>query len=68
METKVLGTREVLDHHVQALRKGDLDAILDDYTEESVLMVPEAALKDWPRSAPPLPNTCLACSGPEHMS
>jgi ketosteroid isomerase-like protein len=45
METKVLGTREVLDHHVQALGRGDVDAILDDYTEESVLMVQEAALK-----------------------
>jgi hypothetical protein len=33
-------TRQVLEHHVQAILDGDLDAVMQDYAEEAVLMTP----------------------------
>ncbi len=32
--------REVLDHHLQAFGAGDLDAILEDYTDGSIIITP----------------------------
>ena len=34
-------TREVLDHHWQAFINNNLDAVMEDYTEESVLILPD---------------------------
>lgn len=45
MTTQVSDTAGVLEHHLHALGSGDLDAVLDDYTEESLLMTPDGALK-----------------------
>jgi ketosteroid isomerase-like protein len=38
-------TSDVLDHHLQSFGAGDLDAILEDYTDDSVLFTPEGPLK-----------------------
>ena len=38
-------TRAVLDHHLQCFGSCDLDGILSDYTDDSVLLMPEGALK-----------------------
>jgi hypothetical protein len=38
-------TRAVLDHHLQCFGSCDLDGILTDYTDDSVLLMPEGALK-----------------------
>ena len=35
----------VLDHHVQAFAAGDVDAMLADYTEDSVFITPRGILK-----------------------
>jgi len=45
MATQVLGTRQVLDHHLQALGSGHIDEIMDDYTGGSVLIVADATIK-----------------------
>ncbi|MGH7762801.1 MAG: nuclear transport factor 2 family protein [Candidatus Dormibacteraceae bacterium] len=45
MTTQVVGTRQVFEHHVQALGRGDVEAILSDYTEDSVLITADAVLK-----------------------
>jgi ketosteroid isomerase-like protein len=45
MATQLMGTRQVLDHHLQALGSGQVDEILDDYTEGSVLILPDATVK-----------------------
>ena len=34
-------TRKVLDHHWQAFKQGNLDAVMEDYTEESILILPD---------------------------
>lgn len=39
------GTEEVLNHHLQCFGKGDLDGIMSDYTEQSVLFTPNGTLK-----------------------
>ena len=44
MATQTTGTREVFDHHLKALGSGDLDEIMKDYGEDSILMTPDAAL------------------------
>jgi ketosteroid isomerase-like protein len=33
-------TEEVLDHHLEALQAGDLDGILNDYTDDAVMISP----------------------------
>jgi ketosteroid isomerase-like protein len=38
-------TAEVLEHHLVSFGKGDLDAVLSDYTEESVLFTPKGPLR-----------------------
>lgn len=35
-------TRQVLEHHMEAFASGEVDAVLEDYTEESVLIEPRA--------------------------
>ena len=39
-----MSTQAVLDHHLSSLGAGDIDATMEDYTEESVLIVPDATL------------------------
>lgn len=39
-----MSSQEVLNHHLQAFSAGDVDAVMQDYTEQSVLIVPEATL------------------------
>jgi len=38
-------TQEVLNHHLESFGKGDVDAILEDYTEDSVVITPTDTLK-----------------------
>jgi ketosteroid isomerase-like protein len=38
-------TRQVFEHHLAALGAGDLDGILSDYTDESIVIGPDGALK-----------------------
>src|SRR5689334_6256498 len=40
-----MDTRAVVEHHLEALQAGDLEATMDDYTEESVLLLPGMVLK-----------------------
>jgi ketosteroid isomerase-like protein len=37
-------TADTLQHHLAAVMQGDLDAILSDYTDESVLFLPDGTL------------------------
>ncbi|MCH7790510.1 MAG: nuclear transport factor 2 family protein [Acidobacteria bacterium] len=37
--------QEVLDHHVEALMAGDLDAILSDYADDAVMISPMGVAK-----------------------
>lgn len=34
-----------LDHHLHSFGEGDVEAILEDYTEESVIIIPNAIIK-----------------------
>lgn len=45
MATQVTETGQVLNHHLQALGAGKLDEILEDYVEDSVLIMPDATIK-----------------------
>jgi len=38
-------TKDVLEHHTKALRKGDLDAILADYASDAVFFTKDGAFK-----------------------
>jgi hypothetical protein len=38
-------TKEVLDHHWKAFQENDLEGTMEDYTEESVLITPDATYK-----------------------
>jgi hypothetical protein len=38
-------TKKVLDHHVQTFQKNDLDGVMADYTEESILITPDRTYK-----------------------
>jgi uncharacterized protein (TIGR02246 family) len=42
---QAIGTRQVFEHHIRALGSGDVDEILSDYTEDSMLITPSAVLK-----------------------
>lgn len=37
-------TEEVLNHHLEAFSEGSADKIMEDFTDESVLIIPEATL------------------------
>ena len=45
MTTQVTNTGQVLNHHLQALGNGNLDEVLDDYVEESILVTPDGTVK-----------------------
>ncbi|HEY1302093.1 MAG TPA: nuclear transport factor 2 family protein [Vicinamibacterales bacterium] len=45
MATEVSTTRQVFENHLAALGSGHLDAILSDYTDDSILIGPDGALK-----------------------
>jgi len=38
-------TEEVLTHHLTAFGAGDLEAIMSDYTEDSIMIIPNAVLE-----------------------
>jgi ketosteroid isomerase-like protein len=40
-----MDTKAVVEHHIEALGKGDLDAVMEDYTEDSVLVTAQGAAK-----------------------
>jgi ketosteroid isomerase-like protein len=42
---QVRSTREVFEHHARALGGGDVDAILSDYTDDSVLITSNGVIK-----------------------
>jgi ketosteroid isomerase-like protein len=48
MATVLDTTRQVLNHHLGVLGAGDLDAILSDYTDDSLVIGPDGALKGRP--------------------
>ncbi len=41
----MMDTKSVLDHHLAALMAGDTGMVLDDYTEESVLMKADGTIR-----------------------
>jgi uncharacterized protein (TIGR02246 family) len=40
-----MDTKSVLDHHIAALASGDVEAVLEDYTEDSVLMTVDGTVR-----------------------
>ena len=40
-----MSTQETLNHHLQSFGAGNLDGILSDYTDESVILTPDGALR-----------------------
>ncbi len=42
---KTRQTEATLAHHLQAIGKGDIDAILSDYTEDSILFTPDGPVR-----------------------
>ena len=44
-QTKDEITHVVLDHHLEAVRQNDLEAVMADYTDESIIITPEGTLK-----------------------
>jgi uncharacterized protein (UPF0248 family) len=46
MATETGTTRQVFEHHLGALSAGDLDGILSDYTDDSIVIGPDGAL-NW---------------------
>ncbi len=40
-----MSTESVLAHHLESLGAGDVDAILSDYTDDSVLFTPDGSLR-----------------------
>ena len=45
MATQVDTTQQVCEHHLRALAAGDLDGILSDYADDSLLIGPEGVVK-----------------------
>ena len=45
MATQVTATRQVFEHHVGALLAGDLEGIVSDYDDRSVLIGPEGVVR-----------------------
>ena len=45
VEARMSSTQAVLDHHLQCFGTCDLEGILADYTDESVVLIPEGELK-----------------------
>ena len=40
-----LSAREVIEHHVQCFRRGDIDGILSDYSDDALLFTPDGLIK-----------------------
>jgi len=40
-EGETRSTEAVLNHHLEAFSAGDIDAMMEDYTDDSVLIVPD---------------------------
>jgi ketosteroid isomerase-like protein len=38
-------TKDILNHHLQAVYAGDVDALLSDFTERSVLLLPDGPIR-----------------------
>jgi ketosteroid isomerase-like protein len=38
-------TRTVVEHHLEALQAGDVDAIMSDYAEDAILMLPGSVVR-----------------------
>ena len=47
-------TEEVLNHHLQAFGEGNLEAILEDYNEDSILCTPDGLLEGLNEIKPPV--------------
>lgn len=45
MAVQALGTRQVFEHHSRALARGDVDDVLSDYTEDSVVITASGVRK-----------------------
>ncbi len=43
--TAQVGTSDILDHHLQSFGAGDLKAVLADYTDESIIITPDAVYR-----------------------
>ena len=41
-----MSTEAVLNHHLAGFSNGDVDMVMEDYTEESLLILPETTLND----------------------
>jgi ketosteroid isomerase-like protein len=41
----MMTTQDILKHHMESIGTGNVDQILNDYTEESVILTPEEAIK-----------------------
>jgi ketosteroid isomerase-like protein len=48
MATQVETTRQIFEHHLGALGAGNLDAILSDYADDSILISPDGVLRGRP--------------------
>jgi hypothetical protein len=40
-----LSTMEVVDHHIQCFRDGDIDGMMSDYSDDAILFTPDRLLK-----------------------
>jgi ketosteroid isomerase-like protein len=58
-ESAAKSTEAVLDHHLQAFGAGDLSGLLEDYTDESVIITPDGVLRG-PAQITPLFQAFLA--------
>ena len=45
MATQLTTTRQVFDHHIRALMSGDLEGIVSDYGDHSVLIGPDGVVR-----------------------
>lgn len=48
MATHLMTTREVFDHHIRALGAGEIDDLLSDYTDDSVVIGPDGVTRGLP--------------------
>jgi ketosteroid isomerase-like protein len=45
-------TQDILNHHLQAFGAGDLSGVLEDYTDDAILITPDAVLRGPQQMAP----------------
>lgn len=60
-------SRDVLQHHLDAFGKGDVNAILSDYTDQSMLFTPQKVLRG-PRELKPMFESLVAEFGKPGMT